>query len=755
MLNAPIPDFLSNTRLRGSFTAITVSLLLVVALLLPARLTAQALGSCGTEITPDQVSYQYNKTMALRSLIQKRAAYSYKIPIQNHIVRQSSGTGGFTQADIDSVMSQANVLFGQVNVSIYEYNPVDYIDENFFYFDCSTATQWDSLRNYNVEPNAINIYWVPNGSNFPYCGLSSFPGSGVQGIVMNDACGGVGTSNSTAVHEIGHYFDLFHTHETAFGVECPSESNCSTAGDLICDTPADPNLNGEVSSYPTCQYLGSAPPPSGCDATPYNPQTDNIMSYSTKSCRDLFTPEQIDKFRLSLENDRPELAIQVGNLFYRPTSIGALEVPVGNVTDTTVTLENVGTSPISVTSVSTLNGIISVTGPSSITLNPGQTQDYILGFDASALTAPCDLGTYNDVVTFNTTDADRPVYDMPIAAVVGLGTPAVEGYSFGPNCLKLGLGNTPEFNALTDPISDVLYDASLIVGLVDGSDTTVYQGIYGSSEYSVIDGFTQGTDGVGRTTQTLHFLTADSRIYGTLKYSYGANTASLDSCAIIQVEYTITNDCDTSLTIVPGIFGDFDIDDSGNNDATVNSSLDLVYVGYSAGNHYAGFTNLTPDETTRGGAAISNSVVIYPTGQLQDNEAYQLLTGGYTGNVTATDVSALLSFGKRSLPAGGQTSFAGAIVISTVSPSDLESKAADIRNFYSPPTYVCGDADGSGSITIGDAVFLINYIFGGGPAPNPLVSGDSDCSGSISISDAVYLINFIFGGGPAPCASCP
>jgi hypothetical protein len=28
-----------------------------------------------------------------------------------------------------------------------------------------------------------------------------------------------------------------------------------------------------------------------------------------------------------------------------------------------------------------------------------------------------------------------------------------------------------------------------------------------------------------------------------------------------------------------------------------------------------------------------------------------------------------------------------------------------------------GDADGSGGISIGDAVYLINYIFGGGPAP--------------------------------------
>lgn len=68
--------------------------------------------------------------------------------------------------------------------------------------------------------------------------------------------------------------------------------------------------------------------------------------------------------------------------------------------------------------------------------------------------------------------------------------------------------------------------------------------------------------------------------------------------------------------------------------------------------------------------------------------------------------------------------------------------------------YVCGDADGSSSVTISDAVLLIGYIFSGGPAPSPLVAGDADCSGSVTISDAVYLIAYIFGGGAAPCASC-
>jgi hypothetical protein len=70
------------------------------------------------------------------------------------------------------------------------------------------------------------------------------------------------------------------------------------------------------------------------------------------------------------------------------------------------------------------------------------------------------------------------------------------------------------------------------------------------------------------------------------------------------------------------------------------------------------------------------------------------------------------------------------------------------------PDYLCGDADGDGSITIADVVFLINYTFMGGAAPQPLSLADVDCSGSINIADIVRLINYIFRAGPAPCTEC-
>ena len=68
--------------------------------------------------------------------------------------------------------------------------------------------------------------------------------------------------------------------------------------------------------------------------------------------------------------------------------------------------------------------------------------------------------------------------------------------------------------------------------------------------------------------------------------------------------------------------------------------------------------------------------------------------------------------------------------------------------------YFLADANGDGTINISDAVFIINYIFVGGTAPNPLLVADANCDDAVNISDAVYIINYIFVGGDPPCRVC-
>jgi len=65
-------------------------------------------------------------------------------------------------------------------------------------------------------------------------------------------------------------------------------------------------------------------------------------------------------------------------------------------------------------------------------------------------------------------------------------------------------------------------------------------------------------------------------------------------------------------------------------------------------------------------------------------------------------------------------------------------------------SYIVGDANGDGEVNVGDAVFVINYVFKSGPAPDPVAAGDANCDGECNVGDAVYLISYVFKGGPAP-----
>lgn len=61
-----------------------------------------------------------------------------------------------------------------------------------------------------------------------------------------------------------------------------------------------------------------------------------------------------------------------------------------------------------------------------------------------------------------------------------------------------------------------------------------------------------------------------------------------------------------------------------------------------------------------------------------------------------------------------------------------------------------GDVNCDAKATVADVVYLINYLFKGGPAPNPYWSGDANCNGKVNVADVVYLINYLFKGGPPP-----
>ena len=59
----------------------------------------------------------------------------------------------------------------------------------------------------------------------------------------------------------------------------------------------------------------------------------------------------------------------------------------------------------------------------------------------------------------------------------------------------------------------------------------------------------------------------------------------------------------------------------------------------------------------------------------------------------------------------------------------------------------CGDVDGNFGINLTDVVYMINYLYRGGPSPNQSI--DFDFNGKDNLLDIAYIINFLYRGGPA------
>ncbi len=620
-----------------------------------------------------------------------RSTDFYDLPIAMHIVRQSNGTGGISAAEVAAAIDSANLLFAPANVAVYEIQPVNFIDEDFFYFNMTDNVQIDSLRRYDRVPNAVNIYWVPTASNFPYCGISSFPGSGAeQGIVMSNNCGGLASNNTTLVHEIGHYFDLLHTHENYLGAECPSGSNCATTGDLVCDTPADPNVSGHVGLPPGCLYDNFASPPFGCDATPYNPPVDNIMSYSRQSCRDNLTAGQIDRFRYAVEHLRPELATIINGVLISPLAVNPLIVPLATKQDSVIVLQNLGAGAVTFGGATAVLGNVTITGGTPATLMPSESAGVTFEYDALALTTSCDLAEIVDTIVISVNAPTVWEVRIPVTVNIAYAAAAQSFNTFSTSCLKFSAPNTPAlgeraFDALRDPVSNVLWDGSLLLGTVDGVDTTVYMDVFGQSEYLPVDGFAAGVDAHGRVTQTLRFVTIDARLSGEVIYHFGGDTGTSDSCQVIEIEYRVRNECDTALQVAAGIFADFDIDGSGTNNARVAAADQLVLV--EQGSHAAGFTSRMSCPQLGSLRAISNATLVYPNASLVDGETYAEMLSPNSGDLFGQDVSALISFGRFNLASGGERTLRAALMTSQLGMAGLQAAAAALRS--SNPPGIC------------------------------------------------------------------
>ncbi len=65
-------------------------------------------------------------------------------------------------------------------------------------------------------------------------------------------------------------------------------------------------------------------------------------------------------------------------------------------------------------------------------------------------------------------------------------------------------------------------------------------------------------------------------------------------------------------------------------------------------------------------------------------------------------------------------------------------------------TYAPGDANNNGDVNGIDVIYLVNYLKGVGPAPDPYLAADANGSCDVNGIDVSYLVNYLKGIGAAP-----
>ena len=69
------------------------------------------------------------------------------------------------------------------------------------------------------------------------------------------------------------------------------------------------------------------------------------------------------------------------------------------------------------------------------------------------------------------------------------------------------------------------------------------------------------------------------------------------------------------------------------------------------------------------------------------------------------------------------------------------------------PEFARGDADTNGGApNIADGIFILNFLFLGGPSPVCMDAADADDNGNVNITDGIFVLHFLFLGGPPPPA---
>ncbi len=255
----------------------------------------------------------------------------FHVPVKFWVYRNNAGIGGPDVRDLRNYIDNLNRFYNIDNntlIGFYMKCEIGFIDDDT-HLDVGDVEGWGLIIN-NKEAGCINIH-ITNTLTSTALGVSYRARFfGVDGIFLDRRTYTTPAFASTIAHEVGHYFELYHTHQYFDKGKCRKEAidrnrtwpsimvcplngggpssqiMCEATGDGLSDTPADPELNSNnscVFGLTGTDHWGDhyETPPTGSLV----PDTRNIMSYNgDRACRVVFSRRQIGVLLWSIYNGK-------------------------------------------------------------------------------------------------------------------------------------------------------------------------------------------------------------------------------------------------------------------------------------------------------------------------------------------------------------------------------------------------------------------------------------------------------------------
>tara|TARA_B110000211_G_C14078895_1_gene553519 strand:- start:6 stop:797 length:792 start_codon:yes stop_codon:yes gene_type:complete len=209
------------------------------------------------------------------------------------VLEDTMGLANITQANVQLAINDLNASFGDICVT---FNLCKYtVLPNARQSKVNVNQEDKEIATIHQVKNVINLYFVEEVIGDPSLTLAQL-GDTILPDLNDPLTNAIFITKSTATdgatinYALGRFFGLNYT--SFIGDELADASNCSTAGDKICDTPADPGGTADGACHLSYDAISPALDANGHY---YVPDVCNFMSWYSPLCRASFTIEQYNK----------------------------------------------------------------------------------------------------------------------------------------------------------------------------------------------------------------------------------------------------------------------------------------------------------------------------------------------------------------------------------------------------------------------------------------------------------------------------